>query len=80
MIPVRRSPVSATVTEGSERVQVTGHLLGRLTRFGGVPTLAEVEVDGTGRTALVPVADVQPLDGAARAQMDDAGPSFPPAG
>ena len=72
-IQIRRSPVSALVTLGPARVRVRGHLVGRLSRVGGAPTLAEIEVDGTDRVTLVPVADVEPLTPEGRQQMLDSG-------
>jgi len=63
----------AVVTLGPARVGVKGHLVGRLSRSAGVPTLAEIEIDGTDRVTLVPVADVEPLTPEGRAQMLDSG-------
>jgi len=73
LIQIRRSPVSALVSLGTARVRVRAHLVGRLSRTGGAPTLAEVEVDGTDRVTLVPASDVEPLTPEARQQMLDVG-------
>lgn len=77
MIQVARSPVSALVSFGAARVRVKAHLVGRLCRVGGAPTMAEVEVDGTNRVTLVPAADVEPLTPEGRQQMLDSGNRAP---
>lgn len=77
MIQIRRSLVSAVVVLGPDRVRVRAHMVGRLSRSGGKPTLAEIEVDGTDRVTLVPAGDVEPLTPEARDQMLDSGSQTP---
>ena len=71
--------VSARVPTKGERIQVLGLLRGRLVRSAGKPVAAEIDVldpvvmRWTGRTTLVPIEDVVPVNPLAAIQMDDMG-------
>lgn len=75
----REALVRARVRRKSDHVEVIGVLLGRMTRVGGVPLAAEIEVvEGAGEIGRITLADakhVVALNDAARDLMRDAGPT-----